>query len=261
MKQTFKVRIDDKDVNIAIKRPSLKIMDEGNVIYNKVFSQMLKSGGILRAKLHNVLREQNIWNDEKQTELESIDKKILEGETKLAKGGSIGLTKLKGREIAIQLIKERLKRLMLLSETNSLDNQTVESQSENRRFDYFVSACTYYDDTGDLCFKDLEDYLTKSNGGDPISREAATKLAAMLYGYDVDYQAKLPENKFLAKYKFVDKDLNFIDKDGNLCDEDFNKVDKDGFLINKNGKRVNSDGAEIDDDGNVIVEFKEFLDD
>lgn len=261
MKQVFQVKIDGKDVNIAVKRPSLKLMDEGNIVYNKVFSQMLKAGGILRAKLHNVLREQNIWNDEKQSELDEIDKKIADFETKLSKGGAIGLTKLKGREIAIQLLKERLKRLTLLSETNSLDNQTIESQAENRRFDYFVSTCTYYDDTGELCFKDLEDYLTKSNGGDPISRDAATKLAAILYGYDPDFQSKLPENQFLLKYKFVNKDLQFIDKDGNLCDESFRKIDKDGFLINDAGKRVDNDGNEIDENGNLVVEFKEFLDD
>jgi hypothetical protein len=83
----------------------------------------------------------------------------------------------------------------------------------------------------------------------------------MLYCLDNDYEEKLPENKFLKQYKFVDDKLRFINKEGKLVDEEGRLLDENGRFINDKGEYVDKDGNLVTLDGEYVVEFKPFLDD
>lgn len=256
MDTSFTVNIDGQQVELDIKMPNLADQREAQKTYNQTFSDAVKSGSIVRAKLDDLLKDQGLWDDKKETQFKTLQKQILDNEHKLAKGG-ISLNSAKSIALNIQKLRGELRDL--ISVKTNLDSHTAEGQADNSRFNYLVSACVVYKDNGNKYFKNYEDYLNRST--DPTSLAAAQKLASIMYGLDNDYEKKLPENKFLLKYNFVNKDLDFIDNNGRLVDSEGRLIDKNGRFINEEGKFVDKDGNLVDESGEFVVDFKPFLDD
>lgn len=254
--RTFTVDIDNKKIELMIKSPSLDDQREASKAYNNVFSEALKAKAVVRAKLDDLLLEQGLWDDAKQNRFNSLQSQILDGEKKLAKGG---ISLHEAKTVALEMKKTRDDLRDLISVKTSLDTHTAEGQADNARFNYLVSACTVYKDNNRRYFNSYEEYLSKST--DPVAIAAAQNLASMLYGLDSDYEDKLPENKFLKQYKFVDDKLRLIDKQGRLVDRDGRLIDENGRFINEKGEFVDKNGNLVDADGEYIVDFTPFLDD
>lgn len=254
--RTFNVTIDGKDTSFLIRSPSLQDQREATKVYNLSFSEALKAKAVVRAKLDDLLVDQGLWDAIKQAKFTELQSQILEGERKLAKGG-ISLSEAKN--VALTMKKHREELRDLISVKTNLDTHTAEGQADNARFNYLVSACTVYKENNKPYFSSYEDYTNKAS--DPVAIAAAQNLAGMLYGLDNDYEEKLPENKFLRQYKFVDDKLRLINKDGKLVDIDGRLVDENGRFINEKGEFVDKDGNLVNADGDYIVEFKPFLDD
>jgi hypothetical protein len=251
---------DSQEVEVAVVRPNHRQMEEGQQVHNAAFRKGLESGAILRARVEHYLREQKLWDDAKQAEFDRIQKVLLDGE-KTLKRGRIKLGE--ARKVAIGMAKARTELLVLNAERVRLDNNTVEAQAENARFNFYVSACTVYADTGKPVFRNLQDYLERA--GEDLSWEAASALASLLNNYDADAEKKLPENAFLLKYKFVDDKLRYVNKDGHLTDVDGKLIDEDGrFVAYVDGQKVfvDREGNRVDDKGEYVVEDAgPFLDD
>ena len=252
----FKVKIEDKEVAFLVRSPSFKNQREAQKVYNTAFTDAIKSNAVVRAKMDDVLREQGIWDDEKEENLVELQNEIIKAERVLAKGG-ISLNKAKNIAIDMKNTRDKIRELLL--DKNSLDSNSAEGQADNTRFNYLVTVCTVYKDTEKPYFKDMDEYLEKNT--DPVAIKGAQVLANMLYGLKDDYEQDLAENKFLKKYKFVDEKLRFINKEGHLVDEDGRLVDEEGRFIDENGEYVDKFGYPIDKDGNYVVEFEPFLDD
>ena len=256
MKQTtFTVKIEDKEVELSIKSPSLSDQREATKVYNQAFNEALRSKAIVRAKLDDILTEQGLWNDNKQKEFSDIQNELLNGEKKLAKGG---ISLKEAKDIALHMKKQREKLRDLISVKTNLDTHTAEGQADNARFNYLVFACTVYSNNNSSYFKSYEDYINRS--AEPAAIIAAQNLAAMIYGLDSNYEEKLPENKFLLDYKLVDPELRLIDKEGKLVDEQGRLVDKTGRFVDSNGNYVDKDGNRVDEEGDYVYEFKPFTD-
>lgn len=254
--RTFEVEINGKNVELAVRTPSLQDQREATKIYNTAFSDALKAKAVVRAKLDDLLVDQGLWDAKKQKQFTDLQATILDGEKKLAKGG-ISLSEAK--KVALEMKQKREELRDLISVKTNLDTHTAEGQADNARFNYLVSVCTVYNDTKKPYFNNYDDYLNRAN--DQAAILAAQNLANMLYGLDNDYENKLPENKFLADYKFIDNKLRLIDKQGRLIDSDGRLIDENGRFINDKGEFVDKDGNLVSKDGEYIVEFKPFLDD
>jgi hypothetical protein len=254
--RTFKAEVEGKEVEFLVKSPSMQNQKEATKVYNTAFSDALKSKAIVRAKLDDLLVEQGLWDDAKQMKFATLQAQILEGERKLAKGG-ISLREAKEEALKMKKLREDLREL--ISVKTSLDTHTAEGQADNARFNYLVSACTVYKDNERPYFNSYEDYNSRS--GDVVAVLAAQNLAGMLYGLDSDYEEKLPENKFLKQYKFVDSELRLIDKQGRLIDKEGRLIDENGRFINEKGEYIDKNGNLVDKDGEYVVEFSPFLDD
>jgi len=253
--KTFTVKINDQDKEILAKTPSLNDQREAQKIYNQSFTDAIKSKSVVRAKLDDLLKDQGLWNDEKQAQFNLLQKEILEGEKRLAKGG-FSLNEAKDLAISIKSKRDEIREL--ISVRTSLDNHSAEGQADNARFNYLVSVCVVYNDTKEAVFKDMEDYLNRST--EEVAILGAQNLANMLYGLDNDYESNLPENKFLKKYKFVDTDLRLIDKQGRLIDADGKLIDSEGRFIDDSGNFVDKFGNRVDKNGDYVVEAEPFLD-
>lgn len=255
-KKTFKVEIGGKEVDLAVLRPNAKQRQEAQKVYNKAFREAVESGAILRAKIESVMREQKLWDDQKEADLRKLQASIGEKERKVRSGG-IKLSE--ARDLAIQLRRDRAELRSLNSERMSLDNNSAEAQADNAQFNYWVSVCTVHANDGKSYFKSYDDYLTKED--DPAIGPAASALAKIIYNLEDDYEKKLPENQFLVKYKFADESLHLVDKQGRKVDADGRLVDDNGRYINEAGQFVDREGNLVDADGNFIVDEKPFLDD
>jgi hypothetical protein len=254
--KTFKVKIEDKEVSVMVRSPSVQDQKEATKAYNTAFSDALKAKAVVRAKLDDLLVEQGLWDEAKQADFNRLQSEILESERKLAKGG-IALSQAK--DIAINMKDLRDKIRSLISVKTNLDTHTAEGQADNARFNYLVSACTVYEDSKQSVFSSLENYLERSV--EPVALLAAQNLANMIYGLDNDYETNLPENKFLKQYKFVDSKLRLINKEGKLVDSEGRLVDEAGRFIDKEGNFVDKFGNRVNEEGEYIVDAKPFLDD
>lgn len=255
-KKTFKVEISGKEVELAVLRPNAKQRQEAQKVYNKAFRDAVESGAILRAKIESVMREQKLWDDQKEAELRKLQSQIAEKERKV-RGGGIKLSE--ARDLAIQLRRDRAELRGLNSERMSLDNNSAEAQADNAQFNFFVSSCTVHANDGKPYFRSYDEYMSKED--DPVVGPAAGALAKILYNLEDDYEKKLPENQFLVKFKFADEGLHLIDKQGRKIDAEGRLVDAEGRYINEAGEYVDRDGNPVDKDGNYVVDEKPFLDD
>jgi hypothetical protein len=253
---TFKIEINGVDKEFLIKSPSLADQREAQKVYNQAFSDAVKSGCIVRARLDDLLREQGLWDETKQMKFNTLQQELLDSEKILAKGG-INLKSAKETAIKMKSVREELREL--ISVRTNLDNHTAEGQADNARFNYLIASSLVYSSNKEKYFKSYEEYLTRAS--EPVAIKAAQVLANMLYGLDNDYEKKLPENKFLIKYKFVDDKLRLVNKEGKLVDVEGRLIDINGRYINDKGEFVDKNGTLVDVNGDYLVEFKPFTDD
>lgn len=251
----FIVQIDGKDVELSVIAPSMKDQQEASKIYNNAFTEALKSKAVVRARLDDLLVDQGLWDEAKQQKFETLQREILEGERKLAKGG-ISLSTAK--QIALEMKELRFKLRDLISVKTNLDTHTAEGQADNAKFNFLVYACTVYKGSNKKYFSSYENYLERSS--EEAAIKAAQNLANMIYGLESDYEEKLPENKFLRDYKFVDDKLRLINKEGKLVDSEGRLVDENGRWIDENGNFIDKFGNPLTEDGEYDVEFSPFLD-
>lgn len=252
----FKATVDGVEREFLVRSPSLNDQREAQKIYNQAFTDAVKSKSVVRAKLDDLLQDQGLWNNEKQAKFSLLQKELLDGEKRLAKGG---FSLNEAKDLAIQMRKVREDIRDLISVRTSLDNHSAEGQADNARFNYLVSACLVYNDTKQPYFANMEDYLNRA--GEEVAVLGAQNLANMLYGLDNDYESTLPENKFLKKYRFVDDKLRLVDKKGRLIDSEGRLIDENGRYIDEYGNFVDKFGNKVDEQGEYIVETKPFLDD
>ena len=253
--KTFKVTVNDIETEYLVRNPSLNDQREAQKVYNQAFTDAIKSKSVVRARLDDLLKDQGLWDDEKQAKFTELQREILEGEKRLAKGG---FSLNEARDLAVKMKDLRDQIRDLISVRTSLDNHSAEGQADNARFNYLVSVCLLSNETKQPVYKDLEDYLNRST--EQVAIQGAQSVANMLYGLDNDYESNLPENKFLKKYKFVDEKLRFIDKKGRLIDADGRLVDDTGRYINESGEYVDKYGNKINKEGEYVVEPEPFYD-
>ena len=72
---------------VVVIRPDSKKLSEAQKVYNKYFRDALESGALLRQRLDGYMREQGIWNDQKEKEYNELTERINKTEKKLAAGG------------------------------------------------------------------------------------------------------------------------------------------------------------------------------
>ena len=258
-----RIKIESEDNNgkkktVFIKLPDSKVNKEAQLVYNKAFREALQDGAILRQKLNSVMREQGVWNDEKQEEYDGVLKQITDKELQIRKGG---ISLQEAKTTALELRDHREEFRGLIAERSAMDGNTAEGQADNERFSYIVYA-SLIDEKGQRVFGSFEKY--QESDSTPYVVEAAGKLAEKLYGLDPDYDRNLPENKFLVDYSFANTELRLVNDDGHL-------VDREGRLINEEGRfiaydedgesyYIDKDGKTVSEDGDYEVKFSPFTD-
>ena len=254
--EVFEAELDGVMTKLKVCEPNLPQQQEAMKVGNRTFYDAVNSGALLRVQLMDIMRDRNLWNDAKQKEYSILEQKILDGKSKLDKGGfKLG----EAKELALQMRKWRNTLIDMKNAESQLANETAEGQADNASFNYLVSACVVYNDSernGQPVFNGLDDYLNRSTS--EFALRSARCLAALAYGVRSDIEKQLPENEFLLNYGFVDNELRLVDKNGQFVNEDGEVVDEDGFAVQE-VEKVEFHPF-LDDDGNEVVKTEEGMD-
>lgn len=248
-----KVTKDNKEetVKIVVKKPSSSVLSQAQRVGAKVWTDCVREGIMTKKELEKFMKEQGIWDEGKDEAQKKIVQQISDLEKQLYVSGNGGkkLKASEGKRIAIQMRIKRNELRDLIAERMGLEQNTAESISDNARFDYLVANCAFYEN-GQKVYKDLEDYKERSDN--ELAFSAASTLAGMMYSVDKDFEAKLPENKFLKMFNFVNEDLSLVNDKGETVDTEGKRIDKNGYWLNENNQRIDKDGNILDENGNYV---------
>lgn len=257
----IKKTIDGKETitKIIVKRPSSSLISQAQRVGAKAWTDCVRDGIMTKKELEKFMKQQGIWDEGKDEEQKKIVQEIADLEKQLYVSGNGGkrLKASEGKKIAIDMRIKRNDLRDLIAEKMSLEQNTAEAISDNVRFDYLVANCAFYEN-GQKVYNNMDEYKERSD--DEMAFMAASALAGMMYSVDKDFEAKLPENKFLKMFNFVNDDLSLVNDKGETVDTDGKRIDKQGYWLNEDGKRVDKDGNVLDENGNYIPEVT-YLDD
>ena len=251
---TFKITVDDKEVELKFKQPSMSQHEEAQKVYNKAFKDAITSGALLKTKLDDFAKEQGVWSDESQDKLIAMQSEIAALQRQNDEGGGY-LKDAAERCYKIMEIKNDMAEL--LSGKIELDQMTAEGQASNSRFNYLLTACLVYNDNDKPFYKDVSSYLNSSN---VVALEISDRFHNWLNG-DEGESEDPPEVAFLKEFNFLDEKGRRINKDGHLVDKDGRLINEEGFYVDKDGNRVDINGNSLSEDGEVNVTRRPFLDD
>lgn len=260
-KLSFKVKKGEEELELAVQMPTTRDENIAEMEQSRVFGMAIDNGVRVAEALNNALKEQGLWNDEKEKELEEIYRRLRENELKLKSGkdGEKHLRKIEGKEIAVQMINDRAKVDELTSVRTRMLSYTAEGMAQNAKFNCLVSLCTVYNDGRGKYFKSLEDYKNRANDED--AETAAQKFYELYYGFKDDPRKEYPEYKFLLKYGFVNDKLMFLNEQGKTVTMDGKfLLREDGRYVNEQNQLINASGQLVDENGDIVVESVEFLD-
>lgn len=257
--RTDKDNADSEQIEYQVKEPGAHEHKLSLMEYNRAFGDAIRSGAVLRAKLHEYMQDQKIWSDEKAKKFSELVTGINEQEKKINAGG------LKLKE-AVSLAKElknsRLKLQAFLMERGSADSSTAEGQAENAKFQRLLTACLVYKKDNKPVFTNVEELLNETDWHKvEVSSKAFDILGQLYYKTDDKYEKNLPENKFLRQWNLMNDDLQFLNDKGQPVDEIGRRINKDGHLINDNNELIDYEGNVIGKDGEPILKQASFLDD
>ena len=248
--KTIDVELEDgSKTKIIVKKPNNAVMSAAQRRGALVWTQCIQEGVMTKKELEKILEDRGIWTKERAKEQVTILTEISKLEKKLFLGRGEKLKTSEGKEMAIQMRRKRIELRDLLAEKVSLEQNTAESLSDNAKFDYIVAKCTFDKDEQPV-YKDMDDYSSRQD--DEVAFAASQALAAMLYSLDKDFEMKLPENKFLAKFEYIDNDLHLVNKEGHKVDTENRLVNDLGQFIDEKDNRVDIDGNPLDEDGAYI---------
>lgn len=208
--------VDGNDVQVFVISPSFEDKEEAEIVERKTFAKLINERdengnptAILQSRIEEYARNQGVWDDKKQEEKEQLAQKIIDNLHVLTETG--GITLAEAREKALEISDLRTEMMILEAPLSELRKFSVESQCTDASFDFLLTRCIK-DVEGKHVFKTVKEYKAAPNH--PWLRKAFEYFMNEYYGIDEDWQKKLPENKFLLEYGFVDEDLNFVDKEG-----------------------------------------------
>jgi hypothetical protein len=256
--RTFTVKYlegdEPKEITCKIVDPTVEQLDKADEIYTSAWHTAIKSGAILSAKLGDFVREQGLWDDEKEARITSIRKEIDSLLEQLGKRIKLSVAK----ETALNIRRLRTELRELLSVQTQHMNLTAEGKADEKKMNYLISCCTVYNDTGEPVWKDVAAFQSPSIP--ELAIRATAKFYNLWYGVSEDFEHNLPENEFLSMYKLVDDNLRLVNNDGELVDTEGRRIDEFGNFINDKGERVDINGRRVDENGLPIIEFGQFLD-
>jgi len=246
--KTFEITKDDETIKLAVLPPTEKQLQDAEAKRINTISRLIKTGGkdlLSRVELEEFLRDNNIWSDKDEEKVQNLNEEIDELLSKLKKGG---ISVKEGRDICIYITEKRIEMLRTIAKRQSYDNATIESQAEQKRDEYLTYVCTVKEDDSELYWDSFDEFL--EDAGSEAYNGAVKRAMDYLAGEDETFEKRLPENRWLKKYGYLNDQLQYIDR------KTGERVDKNGDPIDESADFVRS----INNLQGEIVEEEPFVD-
>jgi len=254
-KRTFEVN----NVKYAVQPPTMEDFAKANRLRSETFNELFMEGKtLLRDQLEEELRKRQLWSDDREARYQKLRREVIDFEFVLAKGG-IKLSD--ARAVAIKMRDKRQEMVELLSSRTNLDSNTCEGKADAVRFNSLLVSTLVYEDSGERVYAGLDEYI---NGQDEEVAETAGSELFYLLSNTEQSDDRLPENKFLKKFKFTNDKYQLVNKEGKLVDEDGKCINELGQYIRWTSEKdwvlVDELGRDLNKDGDFAVEHSAFLD-
>lgn len=184
-----------------VMEPTINIDSAAKKIYMSEYNKALKNDSVPRDRLDDKLKELGLMTPEDYDRMEKLRNEI-EELIKPLKTGGIKLKEMKERAEKAQLL--RLQLYGLISYRTKYDDLTAESVAEDARFNFIVYSCLL-DENDKRVFNSYQDW--ESCTDNQLLEKAASAMVDILYPDRGNVFLTLPENEFLVKYGFYNKDL------------------------------------------------------
>lgn len=252
-KNEFNSVFNDQPVSLELWEVTPKIQRESETIVNKAFQKGISDGLLLAAEIDSILAKRNFDFEAETRQITELSEKIRAGTVALLSGkrNGVSMTKMEGRQLAIDIQKLRQQLDEVGSARTALYTRTAERYSEGERTSYTLYATIIDPKTKKPFFKSFEDF--KENMNCQVVRDALDILVRRITNGNTNADARHPENKWLIKHKFMNEKLQFITEDGKLCDEDWRLINEDGYYVNDAGQKLDKYGNLVDDNGELMV--------
>ncbi len=254
------VKIEDKDIEIYVARPTNAVSRQAEIFRIKQFNKHIKDGLQTKRQCAAQMKELGEWTDKDEARELWLNNEIARLEKELYCGDGKSKPKLSdGKDIAIKIRVRRGELRDLIASKIAIEASSAENIAEDEKFDFLVAHCTFYKENHKKVYNSFEAYNSRS--ADSLAFAAASALAQLMYNITDDFEEQFPENKFLIKFGLVNEDLSLIDPNsGTTVDLEGKRIDEEGYYLNDEGERVDSEGNKITEDGLYeIVEYENDL--
>lgn len=227
MKKEFTVNDDNgKEIKLVFRQANREDFNQADRAQAAKVAELVRDRGrrklLLKSEVETFLKENNIWTDADQVKIEEIQSTIDTLLNKLRKGGEkISV----GRKVCIEVADLRQQLMQKASKRQVLYDQTIEAIAEVEKVEYLIYTCTVYAEDGKNYWDSFEDM--KNDQDSNVYKQASQYVYQVVFNLNPDFENRLPENRWLKKYNFIDDKFNFIDrKTGERVDRSGNPIEK-----------------------------------
>lgn len=187
----FKTEIDGEEVDMVIKPESLDAQRKCDNEYSLAYVQAIRQGIPPRSVLEKVLRDQEMWTDSDDNQLELVKIGIVKLELQLAETN----TDKEGLPLARQLAELRGKLVEITQQRGEILNNSADFMAEQIRRDAFIAHSTFYKSTNKPAFASYNDFVER--GHEDMVQDARRAVALEMFNEFGTFMDGLPE----AQYK------------------------------------------------------------
>jgi hypothetical protein len=165
-KRSFKVEYNGVDITLSVRKPTTKEIEIADWEFSRYFNKAITQGIIPEGRMLEILKEQGVWSDEKDNEINELTKKLVELEEKL----TVINEETRDYDVLIK-IKKELKDTRNEIWTKRITKQqylthTAENKADEHRNKVIVSLVTEYNEgpkKGKKFFESLDHMLIFDN--------------------------------------------------------------------------------------------------
>ena len=117
-KKEVTVKVDGVETRYFVKTPNANELTRAQIESNKVFRMALENGSLVRSKLNDYLKDNGLWDDAKQKQVEKMAEEIYAKEKILAAGG---IKRSEAKSICLAIRELRAKQAILLYNQRQYD--------------------------------------------------------------------------------------------------------------------------------------------
>lgn len=148
---------DGEVLKMSVRKPTTKEIEAADVEYSKAFFVALKKGLPTRDVLADALNESGAWTEEKDKEIENLEKEIV----LLSQKQVTGKEKKRIEEKVSELTD---KENQLRRTRNNYFSHCVEASASDAQRDFIVSCVTEYQESGEKVWKDFNAFKDEEDG-------------------------------------------------------------------------------------------------